>query len=643
MVSTERGPLLAGWILVRVGRMARTRRRYVLLRRDLVMEVGTLHVPVVGAQVVPQPRERALRLRARTHAPLRLVLDTQLQFAKWNDALQTAALWELQRFYAVSENNTLARGRFSLLRPATVLPSRLRVGPCPAVYTPRLDHFFVPSATNSAFAPADAPDGAPRNADSAASDVSDDEMMLRRNKIRASVSEHGTMGAAWGDDNDSIDTDPEPTSTSAAHVTAVTAVSVGFGDRSTRDAAPDSAGPTRARRSFGSFRAAALAAAARSTIPRSARRRSALLSDPAQSDDGPEVVDVTDGAAVIPGTYNAAQLLRVQTGFSRALRASLEGSEYRGCPAVVIKSIARDGLGRAVAASEALVAHAHLRHHGLVCVLDVFETPVVVHSVLERLEGPNLRAHLAARKGAPLDERAAARACRTLLKAVGYLHACGIVHWDIRADNVVFVGGKENAPKLLDFGSARSVDPYTGVLRADDSLLTTRRPLPCVAAAAPEMLAAKAHLFAPKTDMWQMGCLLYTMLVGRSPFERSVPVPLSTAATKPQSAPPPKSNNDRDSSTMTVEESGDNGLSALRRPRSMMTSTDDVVRKSIFEFCKLRASARHAYLFALDNTGGVSVGAHARQLVSQLLTPNPRMRPNALACLQTAPFLQNVN
>lgn len=611
MATSERGPLLAGWISVRVGRMSRTKRRYVLLRRDLVLEVASQHVPVVGAHVVPLPRERALRVRAHNTVALRLVLDTQFQFAKWNDAFQTAALWEMQRFYSLSEDEPIARGRFSLIRPATLLPSRLRVGPCPPVYTPRLDHFFVPCATNAAFAPADGN-----------SSNDDDDDVPRR--IRASVSEHrnytpwlGATSATTADESEA-----EPASASMGQITSVTAVSSGFGDSSSPGAVQEPTATARARLSFGSFRPNALAKVAKSTLPRTVRRRSSLLDDR----------DTAARENVMPASYNAAQLLRVQTGFSPALRASLEGGEYRGCAQVVVKSVTRDGLGCAVAASEALVAHAHLRHHALVRVLDVFETSVVVHSVLERLEGPTLRAHLAARGGAPLDERVAARACRTLLKAVGYLHACGIVHWDIRADNVVLVGGKENMPKLFDFGSARAVDPYTGVLRDDDALLAERRPLPCTSAAAPEMLAAKAHHYAPKTDMWQMGCLLYTMLVGRSPFERAVtiskqPTKLFRGSAKVAA---------RDASTMALE-------LPKRRSKFHRNAADDAIRKAIFEFCKLRASARHAYLFALDNTAGVSVGAHARQLVAQLLTPNPRMRPNALACLQNAPFLQNVN
>ncbi len=582
---------------MRVGKMAPTRRKYVLLRRDLVLEVSTLSVRVVGAQVVPAPRERAIRVRAG-NARLRLFLDTSLQFAKWNDALQTAAFWELSRFYALAPGEEyLDRERFSLSRSATVLPSRLRVGPCPAVYTPRLDHVFVPSATHSALA---------------------DEATA---KLRASTSEHGTLGStAWEplatiyeEDEVSmagtLDTDVEPVS--SAQVTAVMPVDSGFGEASVREGPPDDDRPTRKlnRKSFGSFRLAAASRAANrgnglirggGTFPH-LRKKSIQYEPAADNHDEQELEPSSPG--VVPDNFNAAQLLRIQTGLSPALRASLEGSEYRGSTQVVVKSIAREGPGKAEAASEALVAHAHLRHHGLTHILDVFETPDVLHSVLEWVDGPTLE-----KKGV-LSEAQAARTCRTLLKAVGYLHACGICHFDIRPETVRLVDGDPSQPKLASYGSSRPIDPYTGILQSDDPLLSARRPLWNVGSASPEMLAAKANLYAPKTDMWQVGCVLYYMIVGKNPFERF----------------------------LVAAEKRDSVNSAKRRSRAQLP-----VKRAIFDFCKLRLAARIEYLFDKSVTDGIVVSDNARALIAQLLTPNPRMRPNALKCLQISPFLQGL-
>ena len=597
--------------------MARTRRRYVLLRRDLVLEVSTIEVRVVNSQVVPAPRERAIRVRAG-NVRLRLVLDTSLQFAKWNDALQTAALWELSRFYAVVPGEAyLSRGRFSTTRSATVLPSRLRVGPCPAVYTPRLDHVFAPSATHAALA---------------------DEATA---KLRTSTSEHGTLGSTvWEsntnvDDEDdasmagTIDTDLEPISN--AQITSVMPVHSGFGEFSAREAAPDSAGPTRARalnrKSFGSFRMAA--AASRSTnrgvagrfgrgnvrlmrggggggtFPK-LRKNTRIQHEPA-ADNHHEHLAEPNYPGVVPDSYNAAQLLRIQTGFSPALRASLEGSEYRGSTKVVVKSVSREGFGKAEAASDALVAHAHLRHHGLTHILDVFETPDVVHTVFEWIDGPTL-----VQKGV-LGEAEAARTCRTLLKAVGYLHACGICHFDIRPESVILVDGDPSQPKLRNFGNARHIDPYTGVEQIDDAVLSAgSRQIWDMECASPEVLAAKAHQYAPKTDMWQVGCVLYYMIVGKNPFERFV-----------------LGDDEKRDSVVSADAAGQNRFQRA-------------VKRAIFEFCKLRSSSRIHYLFNEKFCDGIVVSDNARALIAQLLTPNPRMRPNALLCLQRAPFLQGL-
>lgn len=633
-----RGPLLAGWILVRVGRVARTRRRYVQLRRDLVLSIGGLQVRVVGAEVSPAARERALRVRARPNAAVRLVLDTQLQFAKWNDALQTAALWELPRFYAVAQHlPPLAHLRFALVRSATVLPARLRVGPCPAVYTPRRDHFFVPSATHAAFAEADA----------SATEADSPVRSAPPRRIRASISDHGPNGfPGWeagddasGADEEEDDASDAPSAATATGLVAVMPISSGFGDRTATDAPPDSAGPTHPRSSYGSFRAAA-AAAARS-LQHPARRRPADRSGSGKTWRGPDSGSITgsgiiskgssghnsigdgvpagsarDDGGVMPGNYSAAQLLRVQTGLSPGLRASLEGTEYNGSTAVVVKTIAREGGGRLEAASETLVGHAHLRHHGLLRVLDVFEQQTVVHVVLEAISGPTL--HNRVLEEGPLESRAAARIFRTLLKAVGYLHACGIVHWDVRAMNVVLEGGDASQPKLGGFASARPIDPYSGTLNDDQPLFAARRPMPCVEIAAPESLANKGHLYAPKTDMWQMGCLLYLMLVGRPAFG-------------PREA-------DELDEEYEPELYGKDDASRMKRLRRLNVNS----RRAIFRYCKMRSGARREYLFAPQHTPGVELEASAKELVAQLLTPNPRMRPNALKCLESSPFLQKM-
>lgn len=674
-----------------------------MFRRDLVLEIGNVTVSVIGSLVIPFLRDRMLKVRS--NPMIRLVLDTELQFAKWNDALQTAALWSLERFYVINDDiSPLSYGRFSLIRSASVLPQRVRIGPCPAVYTPRLDHVFVPSATNIAFADGD-----------------------RARKLRASTSEHGTFGTSfWAGNhpgtNDhqispqtqhfptahsqrqpgttsnnystnnsksnllgfgstmdsidadavSVDTDIEPVS--IAHVTAVTA---GFGDMSTNEAAPDSAGPTRPRRSLGSSSRVGgvlAAAAARSALLRrtsGSYNRFRKSPSARYARDGGSAMGMGIGSKARMGlghdeygsNNDLEHSLLLNNHDTPSLRASLEGSEFNGSNKVVVKSIAREGFGKAIAASEALVAHAHLRHHGLVLILDVFETRNVLHVVCEKLEGMTLTKYLDTY--GKLREHDAAKAIRIVLKAIGYMHAVGIVHWNLNADNITFENNSVDAPKLIDFSNARPMDSYTERIEAgndangngykkENVMFTARRPISAgdIAFASPEMLAAKAANYAPKTDSWQIGCLLYMMLMGHSPFESNTnnintdgPVSMTTenSSIEKRASSAEAEGSHRYNYRRKLNNSNSNRGSRKRSRKSLVSHA---IRTEIFDFCKMRANERYLYLFYRNGRRIRStpyVSDNAKELVCQLLTPNPKMRPTALHCLQNSQFVRENN
>ena len=94
---------------------------------------------------------------------------------------------------------------------------------------------------------------------------------------------------------------------------------------------------------------------------------------------------------------------------------------------------------------------------------------------------------------------------KQVLDAVNYMHQQGVVHRDIKDENVLI--DKENRIKIIDFGSAAFIDmgpfdSYQGTSHFE----------------APEIVRTEIYS-GPPQDIWQIGVLLYMLLHGRAPFE----------------------------------------------------------------------------------------------------------------------------
>lgn len=291
----------------------------------------------------------------------------------------------------------------------------------------------------------------------------------------------------------------------------------------------------------------------------------------------------------VPASKSAKQVLKEVEGIIEEEDGALD---HLAAPnAVAVKTVARVANGAVTVASEMLVAKARLRHHGIVHVLDVFETVHEVHIVMEECLGGTLKDRID--KYGPFGEPEARRVFLPVLKGVGYMHACGIAHWDIRPDNIMFKDEEGMIPKIIDFGTCRPVDPGNGRVPAEGVIFQEKGKVASLACASPELLTSKAHRYAAKADMWQMGCLLYYMIVGKLPFAKRSVQDLS------------------------------------------MTST-------ILAFCKKRSKQREAYLFDQRAIGDAQISQSARELLLMLLCPNPRMRPNVVQCLREFAFFAQI-
>ena len=149
-------------------------------------------------------------------------------------------------------------------------------------------------------------------------------------------------------------------------------------------------------------------------------------------------------------------------------------------------------------------AAAGLNHTNLVSIYDWGEVEGTYYIVMEYVEGETLKDVI--RRRGRLGGNDAVAVSLQLLAAVEYAHRAGIVHRDIKPQNVMIDRG--GIVKVMDFGIARAGD--SGMTEAG-SILGTAQYL------APEQ--AKGHPVDERSDLYSVGVVLYEMLTGTVPFK----------------------------------------------------------------------------------------------------------------------------
>src|SRR6188508_229710 len=147
---------------------------------------------------------------------------------------------------------------------------------------------------------------------------------------------------------------------------------------------------------------------------------------------------------------------------------------------------------------------AQLSHPHIVGVIDAGEDDGRPYIVFEYVEGETLKERIRRMGSLPIDE-AVAYAIE-IARALGAAHARGIVHRDIKPQNVLI--DEEGSAKVTDFGIARSMD--------DSGLTAEGRVLGTTDYVSPEQ--ALGHDVNGQSDIYSLGIVLYEMLTGDVPF-----------------------------------------------------------------------------------------------------------------------------
>ena len=139
--------------------------------------------------------------------------------------------------------------------------------------------------------------------------------------------------------------------------------------------------------------------------------------------------------------------------------------------------------------------------------IDCGESEWLIYYVLSFIDGPNLRDHLA--RVGRTSVSATLGIAVDLLAALEYAHGKGIVHRDVKPENIVLA---EDGAILLDFGIARAI-----AQSGTDRLTRSGFAVGTSSYMSPEQVEGLNDIDV-RSDLYSLGCVLFECLTGRPPF-----------------------------------------------------------------------------------------------------------------------------
>jgi serine/threonine protein kinase len=163
---------------------------------------------------------------------------------------------------------------------------------------------------------------------------------------------------------------------------------------------------------------------------------------------------------------------------------------------------------------------ASITHESLVVIFQVGQDRDVVYLAMELLEGESLSDWISNVRRPKLS--VVLRVGREIADGLAAIHRGGLIHRDLKPSNIWM--GKNGRVKILDFGLARFV-------HEDDELTEVGSVLGTPCFMSPEQARAEAVDF--RCDLFSLGCVLYNLCSGKSPFHsNNVTAALTALATQ---------------------------------------------------------------------------------------------------------------
>ena len=150
---------------------------------------------------------------------------------------------------------------------------------------------------------------------------------------------------------------------------------------------------------------------------------------------------------------------------------------------------------------------AHLAHPHIVPIYDVGEHEGIAYFVMSMVTGGNLGSHLAREPRQPITE--VRRILAEIADALAYAHLRGVIHRDIKPDNILLDGNSGRA-MVTDFGIARAMEGGTRLTATGIAVGTPTY-------MSPEQAEGDREIDG-RSDIYSLGVVAYQMLTGRVPF-----------------------------------------------------------------------------------------------------------------------------
>lgn len=156
------------------------------------------------------------------------------------------------------------------------------------------------------------------------------------------------------------------------------------------------------------------------------------------------------------------------------------------------------------------VAAASLSHPNIVGIYDVGEQEGIYYIVMEYVKGLTLKQYI--RNNTKLDYKETLKVTRQIAEALEHAHKNGVIHRDIKSQNILITD--EKIVKVTDFGIARAASTST--------MTNTEKIMGSVHYFSPEQ--ARGGYTDHRTDIYSLGVVMYEMLTGRLPYDAESPV-----------------------------------------------------------------------------------------------------------------------
>jgi len=176
-----------------------------------------------------------------------------------------------------------------------------------------------------------------------------------------------------------------------------------------------------------------------------------------------------------------------------------------------------------------------LSHPNIIRLHDLMEVPGLVFITMEYVEGTDLRDILDKEKNRQMKLERAVRIITQCCDALHIAHDVGVIHRDIKPQNIMISGGDRDIVKILDFGLAKMADTKglskTGLAYGTPNYMS------------PEQIRGKKNI-DHRIDIYALGCVFFELLTGKLPFDDEEMVQIFLKHLNETPPPPRKINPD---------------------------------------------------------------------------------------------------